>query len=415
MGRCPRPGLRIVRLPALLLLTILFQGCSTTEEQVQDQIEVLAANELESPEWRSGVDELTRLGRPGARQLVALLDPGQYRGVKYREFRAEREKTRTGAAIVLGRIRHRAASASLDDRITVAYTFPERSAALRAVGKLGFTQVAVTNVTKQLADSPNSTIRLLAAVALLKLGEGTGIDTIRAAVSGPDDQTAQIAIAELENANYFGVPLLVRMRDGTPERREQLDKALQVVRVKLESQLAEDDPDLRRESAQALGDIGDPEAIPQLALLLGDASNLVRYAAATSMARLRDERGIEFLFESLDDEDPIQRLNAVRSLIDVERLSGGVSERLLASLGAPDARLRSAAAQILGRAQIEEAVPSLLEATTDDDAQVRWSAVISLGRIGTHQSREALQSLLDDEDETVAYYAQWALEKLGAG
>ena len=56
-----------------------------------------------------------------------------------------------------------------------------------------------------------------------------------------------------------------------------------------------------------------------------------------------------------------------------------------------------------------------MEATTDDDAQVRWSAVISLGRIGTHQSREALQSLLDDEDKTVAYYAQWALEKLGAG
>ncbi len=407
MGRSLRQGSLSVLLVALL------SGCSTTEEQVRDQIETLAANELDSPGWQSGVDELVALGRPGARQLVLLLDPAQYRGVSYREFRDEQEKTRTGAATVLGRIRHHAASASMDDRITIAYTYPERHAALRAVGDLGFTSVAVTNVAKQLADS-NETIRLMAAVALLKMGEETAIDTIRSAVASDREAEAQIAIQELEHANYFGVGLLVSMRDAVPHRRERLDQALNVVRLQLEAQLTDDDPDMRRASAEGLGAIGHPGALEPLAALLGDASNLVRYAAATAMARLRDERGVEFLFSGLDNDDPIQRLNAVRSLINVEQQSGSVSPRLLTSLTAANARLRSAAAQILGQAKVTEAIPALLEATTDADAQVRWSAVISLGRMGTTEGRQALERLVDDDDTTVAYYAQWALDRLGA-
>lgn len=408
MRRCLRRG----SMPILLLA--LLSACSTTEEQVRDQIEVLAANEVDSDGWNQGVEELTALGRPGARQLVALLDPGQYRGVKYREFRDEREKTRTGAARVLGQIRHRAASASMDDRISVAYTFAERYAALRAVGDLGFTQVAVNNVTNQLID-PTATIRLLAAVALMKMGEDTAIDTIRQAIAGEDDTAARIAIEELEFANYFGVPLLVQMRDEVPGRRQRLEQALNLVRMQLEVQLTDDDPETRRESAQALGEIGDLAAADPLAALLSDASNLVRYAAATSLARLRDDRGIEFLFSGLDDEDPIQRLNAVRSLVEVEQQSGGVSQRLLAGLDAEDSRLRSAAAQILGQAQVEIAIPALLKAASDTDPQVRWSAVISLGRMSTLESREALQALLNDEDGTVSYYARWALDRLGPG
>ncbi len=408
MRRCLRRG----SVPILLMAAL--SACSTTEEQVRDQIEVLAANDIESDGWVAGVDELSKLGRPGARQLVALLDPGQYRSVKYREFRDEQEKLRTGAALVLGRIRHKAASASMDDRIAKAYTFPERYAALRATGDLGFTQVAVNNVTAQLIDS-TATIRLLAAIALMKMGENTALDTIRGAIAGNDDEAAHLAIGELEFANYFGVPLLVEMRDRVPARKQRLEQALDLVRSQLELQLTDDDPETRRESSEALGDIGNLAAADPLAALLNDPSTLVRYAAGTSLARLKDERGVEFLFGGLDDEDPIQRLNAVRSLIDVQLLSGGVSTRLLAGLDAADPRLRSAAAQVLGQAQVADAVPALLEAVSDDDPQVRWSAVISLGRMGTVESRDALQGLLDDDDGTVAYYAQWALDRLGAG
>ena len=396
------------------LMVALLSACSTTEEQVRDQIETLAANEIGSQGWLDGVDELVALGRPGARQLVLLLDPGQYRGPRYREFRSERERARTGAATVLGKIRHRAASASMDDRITVAYTYPERHAALRAVGDLGFTTVAVTNLTAQLADS-NETIRLMAAVALLKMGEETALDTIRVAIASDRDAEAQIAIEELEHANHFGVGLLVELRDGNSRRKERLEQALEVVRMQLQEQLTDDDPEVRRESAKALGDIGHVGALEPLAALLDDASNLVRYGAATSLARLRDTRGVEYLFAGLDNDDPIQRLNTVRSLIDVERKSGGLGQRLLSSLDAPNPRLRSAAAQILGQAHVDDAVPALIEATTDNDAQVRWSAVISLGRLGTSESRQALQALVDDDDDTVAYYAQWALDRLGAG
>jgi HEAT repeat protein len=247
------------------------------------------------------------------------------------------------------------------------------------------------------------------------MGENTALDTIRHAIAGNDDEAAHQAIGELEFANYFGVRLLVEMRDKVPARKKRLDEALDLVGSQLAIQLTNDDPETRRESAEALGDVGNLAAAEPLAVLLTDPSTLVRYAAGASLARLKDDRGIEFLFDGLDDEDPIQRLNAVRSLIDVERLSGGVSTRLLAGLEAADPRLRSAAAQVLGQAQVADAVPALIEAVNDDDPQVRWSAVISLGRMGTDESRDALQALLDDDDSTVAYYAQWALDRLGAG
>ena len=75
-------------------------GCSTTEEQVREQIEVLAANDVGSERWQGAVEALTAIGRPSARQLVALLNPALYRGTDYRDFRGELERTTAGAATV---------------------------------------------------------------------------------------------------------------------------------------------------------------------------------------------------------------------------------------------------------------------------------------------------------------------------
>ncbi len=88
-------------------------GCTTTEQEVAEQIEVLAANQIDSERWNHAVDELVAIGRPAARQLIVLLDPAKYKGKDYREFRAEIEQTRTGATVVLGRIKHKAASAQI--------------------------------------------------------------------------------------------------------------------------------------------------------------------------------------------------------------------------------------------------------------------------------------------------------------
>lgn len=398
-----------------LLMTAMLCACSTTEQQVQTQIEILAANEIGSDAWRGAVDELVDIGRPSARQLLVLLDPAQYRGAKYREFRDEITKTRTGAAVVLGRIGHKAASASVDDRIVKTYKLPERKASIHALGELGWTQVAVTALKLQVADSANAHIRLLSAVALLKMDEKIAVDTIRAAVSGTDAELAGLAATELEGANYFGVPLLVELSARPGPNQDRLRLAMQTIKGQLIDQLGDDDPEVRGNSASALGTIGDADAVPALLEILGDASNLVRFNAASSLSQLGSPRGTEFLFEALRDTDPILRVNSIRSLVQVQRASAAVEERLLAALGDEEPLMRSGAAQILGEAAVVGAVDELVAAVDDTVSEVRCNAVIALGRIRALASRPMLEKLLDDDDVTVAYYAEWALGQIGEG
>ena len=375
------------------------------------QIEVTAANDVHSERWAAAVDELAAIGRPAARQLLALLDPAQYRGVDYREFRDEIENTRTAAAVVLGRIRHRAASASMHARITTAYRHNERIACLRGVGDLGFTEAAVKDLRAQLADA-DPVIRLLAAISLVKLGELVARDTITAAVVEGGDELAEMAITELEGANYHGVPVLVDLLSRQEHRRERLDQALEKVREQLVRQLEADDPEVRRQSAAGLGEIADPMVVEALVGMLADPSNLVRFNAAASLVRLGDRRGTEFLFGALDDTDAVLRLNAIKSLVRLQQLSGQVEDRLLECLRSDSPRLRSGAAQILGRAEVASAVEDLLSTADDADPEVRCNVVIALGHIGAPSSRATLEQLVGDADETVAYYAGWALEQL---
>jgi len=396
-----------------LTLSTLAIGCSTTEEQVRSEIEVLAASDIGTEGWNGAVERLTNIGRPGARQLVALLAAASYRGPGYRDFRDEVENTRAGAATVLGNIRHKAASAATAALITVAFRQTERFTALRATGELGFSEAVVTVLKVQLADV-DPTVRLLTAVALVKMGEDTARDTIINAVLHGDDELVQTAIGELERANFHGVPILVDLL-GHGVQQERLTHVMRLVRDELIGQIGDDDPQVRRSSAAALGAVGDPIAIEPLLGLLQDASNLVRFHAASSLVRLGSERGSEFLFVALADSDPILRLNAIKSLVRVQQVSGGVEGRLLTCLTQDSAGLRSGAAQILGQAMVHTAVDPLMALIDDSDAEVRWNVAIALGHLKAPASRGALQQLTGDQNETVAYYAQWALQQLGTG
>ena len=114
-------------LTCLLLLGL--SACSTTEEQVVELLEQMAANPVDSPRL-SAIHR--RIGRHwSARRPPAhrpALNPDLYLGENYREFRAEQEKLRIGCALALGHIKPRGATAALKDRITTAYTDRERIA-----------------------------------------------------------------------------------------------------------------------------------------------------------------------------------------------------------------------------------------------------------------------------------------------
>ena len=400
------------RLAWLLLLGL--SACSTTEEQVVDLLEQMAAHPIDSPGWQDAVDQLAAIGRPAARQLVARLNPDLYSGEDYREFRDEHEKLRTGCAMALGRIKPRGAAGALKDRISTAYTDSERIACLWSMGEIGYSQVALDAAKAQLED-PDPTIRIHAAIAMLKMDDDRGAGQIEGALAGADSPLAQTAMQGLEEAGYFGAPLLVRLSAQAGPNHSELRAVVAKVKDMLVAQLEAEEPGHRQRAAQALGQIGDPSSAPALANLLADASNQVRFSAAAALAEMGQPKGIDFLFEALRNTDSILRANAVKFLVDVQAQAGSVEDQLVAALDAADPLARAGAAQVLGQAAVTTALAALIAASADEVPEVRANVAIALGRIGAAEGRERLEQLLDDRDATVSYYAEWALSQFGSG
>ena len=399
------------RLAWLLLFGL--SACSTTEEQVVELLEQIAAHPVDSPGWQQAVDELAAIGRPAARQLVARLNPDLYLGASYREFRDEQEQLRIGCAQALGRIKPRGATAALNAPITVAYTDGERIACLWALGQVGYTQVGLDAVKAQLKDL-DPIIRTHAAIALIKMDDDLGHGEIETAIAGTDTDLAQIAMQGLEEAGYFGVPLLMTLNNRAGSHQAALAGVVAKVKDQLVAQLEAEEPTHRQRSAHALGQIGAASTATALENLLEDPSNQVRFSAAAALASMGQAKGIDFLFQALRNTDSILRANAVKFLADVQRQSGSVEAQLVTALDAQDPLARAGAAQVLGQAGVQTALEALIKATADEVAEVRANAVIALGRIGADQSRARLESLLEDSDATVSYYAEWALGQLGS-
>lgn len=400
------------RLTCLILLGL--SACSTTEEQVVELLEQMAANPVDSPAYQQSINALAAIGRPAARQLIARLNPDLYLGENYREFRDEQEKLRIGCARALGYIKPRGATAALKDRISAAYTDRERIACLWAMGQVGYVQAGVDAAKAQLADA-DPIIRIHAAIALLKMDDERGTGEIEAALTGSDPELAQTALQGLAEASYFGVPLLVELNSRAGPHQSELRSVISKVKDQLIAQLAAEEPVHRQRAAQALGYIGDDTAATALADLLADPSNQVRFSTAAALATMGRSQGIDFLFAALRDTDSILRANAVKFLTRVQQQSGAVEGQLIAALNAEDPLARAGAAQVLGQAHVQSAASALLAATNDEIAAVRANAAIALGQIGDLQSRAQLEKLRRDSDSTVSYYAEWALGQLGSG
>ena len=409
----------VYRLVLCLFLGLSFFGCSTTEQQVENLIGQLAANEIGSPVWQQAVDELIIIGRPAARQLIAHIAEAHYIGENYREYRVEIEKIRTGCARALGKIKPRAASAALVATVTSSFTDAERLASIWAVGEIGSDQTSADALQKELDKEPaadeDPSIRLHTIIALIKMEEYSAVDEIKAVVDGAHAELAEEVLEGLRGANYFGVPILVDLAAREGPHQSQVQNILETIKAQLIEQLVAEDPDVRRHSARALGKIGDPSVQDALVARLQDSSNQVRFNAATSLAEMGQLQGIKFLFDAMEDQDPILRANAIKFLAEVQSSSAAVEKQLLEALVHDNPLSRAGAAQVLGQARVAAAVQALLTATQDPVPEVRWNAVIALGHIRPPESRSRLQELLKDSDATVAYYAEWALLQLGQG
>jgi HEAT repeat protein len=125
-----------------------------------------------------------------------------------------------------------------------------------------------------------------------------------------------------------------------------------------------DDPRVRRYLALALGNVGDPRAVPALLEALADDDPETRIYAIWALGSLGDERAVAPLLELAQHDDP------------------GIRKMVVYSLGT----LRA-----------EEARTTLHAALEDYQMDVAWNAAIALAKLGDASGRGRILQMLDRE------------------
>lgn len=176
---------------------------------------------------------------------------------------------------------------------------------------------------------------------------------------------------------------------------------------------------LRKDAAQALGELADPRAIEQLVSALqyrglsADKDLPVRVAAAIALGKLGDPQAIEPLVAILQGRKFAPGDVPVRSAIVTalgDLANPLVVEPLITAL--KDAPIRDSVVVSFGKLG-DYALEPLLKALKDKDKTVRMSAAAALGELGNPQGVEPLIAALGDNQSSVRSAAAAALGKLG--
>lgn len=170
--------------------------------------------------------------------------------------------------------------------------------------------------------------------------------------------------------------------------------------------MGDPDPRVQVAAVNALGEIGDPDAVPDLVQVgLGHPDHDIRAASAVALGSIEDpSRVLPALEGATNDENATVRRQAVDAISKHYGSDPGlVYATLVTGLSDFDERVRESAAQALVRVQDERAVEPLLQATGDRTAVVRRAAALALG------------DLVEKEDEKVVYPLVELLSDQGSG
>ncbi len=396
----------------LMFLSVVFlaSGCTTTDQQIRNVIDRAAWASKGSDMWNKTMQDLIEFDRTSARKIIAWLPDAWYIGKNFREHKDERNNIRLAAATLLGTIRYKPAAATLLPYLSDAYPDDVRKKMAWALGEIENEAIEPENIDA-LFKSDNYELHMAAAVALCKLGYEYGCEALIEGLKREDSNDSRIASDGIKDAGHHSVRALVSSL-GDKENKEigeNIQDILRDMRDALITDLKSDDDSVRRNSARALGPIGDMSALDPLLPLLNDEENMVQLWAATSLSQLGNKKGTDYLLNALKSQDNISRFSAIDALIEA---GSTLEHQLISTLKDSDALIRSSAAQALGRISAKGAVFALIEALGDTSAAVRWNAALALGKIGDKQALEPLRDHLNDSDKSVSYYAEWASNKI---
>jgi len=258
-------------------------------------------------------------------------------------------------------------------------------------------------------------VRRSAVVALGRIGDASATSAL---VNKLDDRF--LAIDAANALGEIGEPqavdgLLKLIGDEDASVRQAAVAALNSIIPPSMSQriiplLHDRDPNVRESAVKIAGYFGYPDAADALVDLSRDPNERVRCAALEHLPFVEDERAFDVLGHALKDETPNVRAAAARALGNME--SPRVVAHLIAGLVDEDVWVRYFSARSLGRHRDERSVEALKGVIEKDKFNhVRIAALDSLGQIGGPRVAEIVAGLVDDNDRDVAHAAQVALSK----
>ncbi len=175
--------------------------------------------------------------------------------------------------------------------------------------------------------------------------------------------------------------------------------------------LQHEDSDVRRYAASALGNIGDKAAVEPLIKALQDENYYVRRNAASALGNIGDKAAVEPLIKALHHEDSFVRSNAAEALGNIG--DKAAVEPLIKALQDENYYVRRDVASALAKIGDKAAVEPLIKALQDEDSYVRSNVASALAKIGDKAAVEPLIKALQDEDSYVRSNVASALAKIG--
>lgn len=273
----------------------------------------------------------------------------------------------------------------------------------KSLGAIGSTEA--TPLLLQLLRDDDREVRLQAIHALGELEDPDGAGALLDFLD--EDEDPEIALAAVRSLGRIRARVAVRPLLGLLKTmREEL--AVEVIHAlgrigAVEAVMPivtrlQDDPavEVQRAGIEALGQLGDAEAVPALVQVLESGREPLKVPIAEALARLHVPEALAPLEELLQDADVVVRQHAVEG-IGALQTPASVShlERLVRD---PDEGVREAVAQALGAIGTEECLPLLLALLSDPHSGVSDSAVDGLEAIGTPAVPTLIGALTSHED-----------------
>ncbi|WP_299266917.1 HEAT repeat domain-containing protein [Halorientalis sp.] len=241
----------------------------------------------------------------------------------------------------------------------------------------------VEELKSVLRTSDNSDLKARAAGILGDFDEETvmGHDVVTPLVdlaqSADDDDVTAAAIDALNQRGTAAIEELIADMAGLDLGEEQ--QADWAKAKAFSKALSADVPELRMAAANALGELGKTDVLPELLEALDDSAPRVRARVARACGRLEDARATDALVDRLSD---------------------------------PRAEVRREAAEALGAIGNRQALTALLEMFEDERAPIRRIAVGAMGNFGNARPVKGLVGALGDDDASVRRTAVYSIIEL---